>query len=209
MRVALTFDTEHPGRPAAPGSEERILETLARASARATFFLQGRWVRANPELARRIAAAGHAVGNHSNYHAPMDALSDGWLQADVEKAEQTIRTATGVDPRPWFRCPFGSGADDPRVLEALAELGYRHVGWDVDPRDWEEGRTVDELVDSVLGNVEDGAIVLLHAWPTVTADAIGRVLAELGRWGVELVGVEDVRRAWWDGTATRFARSSY
>jgi peptidoglycan/xylan/chitin deacetylase (PgdA/CDA1 family) len=197
MRVALTFDTEHPGRPAAPGSEERILETLARASARATFFLQGRWVRANPELARRIAAAGHAVGNHSNYHAPMDALSDGWLQADVEKAEQTIRTATGVDPRPWFRCPFGSGADDPRVLEALAELGYRHVGWDVDPRDWEDGRTVDELVGSVLAEVERSereAIVLLHTWPTVTAEALGPLLVRLRDAGAELVAVGDVTR---------------
>ena len=29
MQVALTFDTEFPGRPNRPGGEDRILETLA------------------------------------------------------------------------------------------------------------------------------------------------------------------------------------
>jgi peptidoglycan/xylan/chitin deacetylase (PgdA/CDA1 family) len=194
MRVALTFDAEHPSRPTRPGSEERILATLDTAGAKATFFLQGRWARAYPELARRIAEAGHTIGNHSNYHAPLDALSDEWLRADVQKAEQAIREATGADPRPWFRCPFGSGADDPHVLEALVELGYRHVGWDVDPRDWEEGRTVDELVESVVPGVEDGAIVLLHAWPTVTADALEPLLGRLRDAGAELVPVGEVTR---------------
>jgi peptidoglycan-N-acetylglucosamine deacetylase len=159
MRVALTFDTEFPGRPTRPDSEDRILETLASAEIRATFFLQGRWTRASPDVAARIAGAGHLIGNHSNYHAPMDALSDEWLRRDFLRAEETIRRITGIDPRPWFRCPFGSGMDDPRVLAALVELGYRHVGWDLDPEDWDEDRTVDELVERAAGE----GIVLLHA----------------------------------------------
>ena len=197
MRVALTFDTEHPGRPARPGAEDRILETLADAGVRGTFFLQGRWVRSNPEQARRIAEAGHVVGNHSNYHAPMDALSDEWLRTDVQKAEQTIRAATGVDPRPWFRCPFGSGADDPRVLEALGELGYRNVGWDVDPRDWEEQRTVEELVERVadgVAAVDMDAVVLLHAWPTATAEGLERILGGLTDLGAEFVDIAGIQR---------------
>jgi peptidoglycan/xylan/chitin deacetylase (PgdA/CDA1 family) len=55
MRVALTFDTEHPGRPCPAGVEEHLLDILGRAGVRATFFLQGRWVRSTPETARRIA----------------------------------------------------------------------------------------------------------------------------------------------------------
>jgi peptidoglycan-N-acetylglucosamine deacetylase len=187
MQVALTFDTEHPGRPTRTGGEDRILETLASAGIRATFFLQGRWVRANPDLSRRIAGAGHLIGNHSNYHAPMDALSDEWLRHDIAKAEATITETTGVDPKPWFRCPFGSGMDDPRVLAAIEELGYRHVGWDEDPFDWEEGRTVDELIAGV-----GPGIVLLHAWPAVTADGLGRVIADLRERGAEFVGVDEL-----------------
>jgi peptidoglycan/xylan/chitin deacetylase (PgdA/CDA1 family) len=189
VRVALTFDTEFPGRPAEPGSEVRILETLARAEIRATFFLQGRWTRANPDLARRISESGHLIGNHSNFHAPMDALTDEWLRQDVVRAEATILEITGIDPKPWFRCPFGSGMDDPRVLGAIEELGYRHVGWDVDPFDWEEGRTVDQLVERV---VPGEGIVLLHAWPAVTAEGLGRVIAGLRDRGAELVAVDEV-----------------
>ena len=173
MRVALTFDTEFPGRPNRPGGEDRILETLADEGIRGTFFLQGRWVRANPELSRRIVAAGHLIGNHSNYHAPMDALSDEWLRRDIETAEATIIQMTGVDPKPWFRCPFGSGMD-------------RHVGWDANPVDW-VARTVDELVAGV-----GPGIVLLHAWPTVTADGLGLVITGLRERGAEFVGVDEL-----------------
>jgi peptidoglycan-N-acetylglucosamine deacetylase len=188
MRVALTFDTEFPGRPTLPDPESRILETLAAAGIRATFFVQGRWARGNPDIARRIAEAGHLIGNHSNYHAPMDALSDEWLRRDVERAEATILEITGIDPRPWFRCPFGSGMDDPRVLAALEELGYRHVGWDLDPEDWGEGRTVDELVEQAAG----AGIVLLHAWPAVTADGLVHLIGALREREAEFVGVDEL-----------------
>ena len=189
MQVALTFDTEFPGRPNRPGGEDRILETLASERIRGSFFLQGRWTRANPEIARRIAGAGHLIGNHSNFHAPMNGLSDEWFRRDVERAELTIRETTGIDPKPWFRCPFGRGMDDPRVLRALEVLGYQHVGWDVDPRDWDEARTVDELVEHVGGGE---GIVLLHAWPTVTADGLGLVIAGLRERGAEFVGVDEL-----------------
>lgn len=191
MRVALTFDTEHPGRPSPPGVTESILATLDREAMRATFFLQGRWVRAYPGLARRVAEAGHAIGNHSHHHAPMDAFTDEWLRRDVREAEETIQAAAGVDPRPWFRCPFGSGMEDPRVLGLLDELGYVHVGWDVDPQDWEEGRTAEELSTSVLEGVaeHEEAIVLLHGWPGVTAEALPQLIDSLREAGAEFVDV--------------------
>jgi peptidoglycan-N-acetylglucosamine deacetylase len=189
LRVALTFDTEHAGRPAPPGVEQRLLDALASAGVRGTFFLQGRWARAYPEQARRIAEAGHLIANHSHHHAPMDALTDQGLRADVKAAEEAIRSVTGVDPKPWFRCPFGSGMEDRRVLGLLGELGYRHVGWDADPRDWEEGRTTDELVGRVLDAVRgrDDSIVLLHGWPGVTAQGLPLLLDALAASSAEFV----------------------
>ena len=192
MRVALTFDTEFPGRPTEAGNEDRLLAALAATDVPATFFLQGRWVRANPEQAGRIAAAGHLVANHSNYHAPMDGLSDELLRRDVRKAEETIRATTGADPKPWFRCPFGAGMHEERVLAALAELGYRHVGWDVDPEDWNEDHDAGDVERLVLEGVrarDEDTIVLLHGWPTATADALPAILAGLAGDGVETVTV--------------------
>jgi peptidoglycan/xylan/chitin deacetylase (PgdA/CDA1 family) len=194
VRVALTFDTEHPGHPTAPGVEDRILDTLAEAGFRATFFLQGRWARAYPEAARRIASAGHLIGNHSHHHAPMDSLTEEGFRRDVASAEETIRGVTGVDPKPWFRCPYGSGADDPMLLGRLAELGYRNVGWDVDPEDWAEGRSADEVVSSVLERVglREDSIVLLHGWPAVTADALPRIVAGLVGSGADVIDVHEL-----------------
>jgi len=119
----------------------------------------------------------------------MDALTETGFREDVRDAEETIRDTTGVDPRPWFRCPFGSGMDDPKVLERLKELGYRHVGWDVDPRDWHEANGGPEVASSVLAGVRNGrdSIVLLHSWPDATAEALPKILAGLQAADADLV----------------------
>ena len=98
LRTALTFDAEHPDRPdASAGAAERILDVLEDAGARATFFLQSRWAMANPDLARRIADAGHLVGNHSTYHARMTLFSDDGIRVDVRQAGDTIAELAGIE----------------------------------------------------------------------------------------------------------------
>lgn len=195
-RVALTFDAEHPDRPrCAPGTQEGILDVLRREEAPATFFLQGRWVEAYPAAAARIAADGHLVGSHSFYHARMPLLTDEGIAADVADAERVIRQATGADPRPWFRCPFGEGHRDPRVLRALAGLGYRDVGWDVVAEDWEPARTADEVANTTVDGAlrhGDGAVVLLHTWPEPTLEALPAILERLRAAGADLVTVAEV-----------------
>jgi peptidoglycan/xylan/chitin deacetylase (PgdA/CDA1 family) len=193
--VALTIDTEHPDHPAAPANPGSMLDALSSAGVRATFFIQGRWAAANPGLARRIAGGGHLIGNHSNSHAPMDMLTDEGIRDSVVKAERAIEAATGVSPRPWFRCPYGQGEHDPRVLDVLDGIGYRNVGWDVDHKDWEPGRTADELVERVVASaVEhgDGAVVLLHVWPDATLAAIPTLIARLHDAGAEPVGLDEL-----------------
>jgi peptidoglycan/xylan/chitin deacetylase (PgdA/CDA1 family) len=192
MRVALTIDAEHPDRPADPDTPLRMLDLLAAEDVRATVFVQGRWAAARPDLARRLGRDGHVVGNHSLSHAPMHHLTDEGITHAVREAETAIRKLTGIDPRPWFRCPYGEGADDPRVLAALDELGYRHIGWDVDPEDWDAETAADVADASVTGCLEhgDGARVLLHVWPSVTLEALPAIISRLRSEGTELVGVD-------------------
>ena len=60
LRVALTFDAEHPDRPwCPPGNAEHLLDVLADQDTRATFFIQGRWAESQPAAAKRIADEGH------------------------------------------------------------------------------------------------------------------------------------------------------
>ena len=197
MKVALTFDAEHPDRPnCAPGTADAILDILAERDVRATFFLQGRWVEAYPAIARRIVDGGHLIGSHSFYHARMPLLETDGIVADVLAAERAIREATGADPRPWFRCPWGEGWQDPRVLEVLDGLGYRHVGWDVEAHDWMPDRTPTDVAGAIVRGVEgcEEAVALLHTWPEQNAVALPLIVSALEAAGTELVGVDDLTR---------------
>ncbi|MEJ2030024.1 MAG: polysaccharide deacetylase family protein, partial [Maritimibacter sp.] len=57
--VALTFD-DGPS----PYTQE-VIDILAAADVRATFFLIGKDIEARPEAARALVEAGHEIGNHS------------------------------------------------------------------------------------------------------------------------------------------------
>jgi peptidoglycan/xylan/chitin deacetylase (PgdA/CDA1 family) len=204
VRVALTFDVEHPDRPTKERTTEGILEALVAADVRATMFLQGRWVLAYPPLARSIADAGHLIGNHSHFHARMPMLTGRALSSDVLSAGRAIRDKTGVDPRPWFRCPFGAIDRGTRVLDALSRLGYRNVGWHVNSNDWasRSGRAVTaRVVDGVRAH-GDGAIVLMHGWPWPTQVALPDIIGALRDVGAEFVAVDRLdelpQRAGWD-----------
>ncbi len=196
LRVALTFDAEHPDRPAIPGTAEAILARLAERGIRASFFVQGRWAETYPETVGQIVAGGHLVGSHSHYHARMPLLTDAGIAADLADAAAAIEAAAGVDPQPWFRCPFGAGASDARVLAGVAAAGYRHVGWHVAADDWEPTRdaavVARDIVDGALAQ-GDGAVVLLHTWPTATLEALDPILDRLAAAGAEFCRVDELR----------------
>ncbi len=192
-RVALTFDLEHADRPHAPGNTDRLLDALDRAVVPATLFLQGRWVEARPVTAARIGTSRHLVGNHSHYHTRFSLLSDAGVATDLSDAGTAIRDIVGVDPAPWFRFPFGAGADDPRVLALVATAGYRPIGWDVDGLDWEVDRTATDLELAVVDGAirhGDGVIVLCHGWPDPTHQALPGIVARLRDAGAAFVRMD-------------------
>ena len=196
LRVALTFDAEHPSRSGtAAGTTDEILAALADAGVQASFFLQGRWASAYPIVARRIASEGHLVGNHSHYHAPMPLLSPEGVRLDVAESERRIGDITGVDPKPWFRCPFGDGADQPSIVSALSALGYRNIDWNVDAEDWCEGRSPADVRSAVADHsavVGASAVVLFHTWSAATAGALPDIISDLRARGASFVTAGEV-----------------
>ena len=196
MRVALTIDTEERSRPAGPDNLRRQLEVLLREGVRATCFVQGRWASSHPQLARRIADEGHLVGNHTYHHVPLTLMTDDGIRHTVTRADEVIGPRTGVPTtRPWFRCPYGDGERDERVLAVLAELGYRNVGWDVDPFDWWPDRTTDEIVAAVVKGCRehgDDVRVLLHSWPDATLGALPLIIEDLRAAGARFVTVDEL-----------------
>ena len=78
----------------------------------------------------------------------------------------------------------------------IDECGYQNVHWNVEPQDWLESRTSDEIRSSIvrdLESLEDDAVVLLHTWPTATVRAIPLLLDDLTAGGHELVRVDELK----------------
>jgi peptidoglycan-N-acetylglucosamine deacetylase len=174
---------------------EGILDVLAGRDVRSTWFLQGRWVEAFPDLARRVVADGHQVGNHSFYHARLPLLTDDGIRTDVRAAQEAIAGIAGVDPRPWFRCPFAAGSDDRRVLGLLDELGYRDVRQHIVLEDWEPARTGPAMTADALRlvpEVGDPAVILFHAWPPGTLDALPPLIDGLRQRGATFVRIDEL-----------------
>lgn len=197
MRVALTFDAEHPDRPSEADTTASVISALAEREVRATFFVQGRWVEAFPSVARRIVEGRHLLGNHSFYHARMPLLSPAGFRTDVHAAESIIRRRLGIDPRPFFRLPFGSGAAHDRQHRLLAGMGYRHVHWDFEVKEWRRRASVREVEDGIVEGAlrqGDGAVVLLHAWPSVVPRALPGIIDRLRAHGAAFVDLRELER---------------
>ncbi len=195
MKVALTIDIEQRSRPADPGNPSHQLDLLAAHGVRATFFVQGRWAAAYPDVARRIVDEGHLLGNHTYHHVPLTMMTDEGIRHTVLRGEEVVCQRTSATLRPWFRCPYGDGEGDARVLALLAAHGYRNVGWDVDPKDWRPDRLQEEVVAAVLGGCRDGGAevrVLLHSWPDVTLAALHLVIGGLRAAGAQLVRLDEL-----------------
>ena len=150
--AALTFD-DGPH----PEYTPRLLEILAAHGAKATFFVVGEAVAAQPRLARRMVDEGHALANHTFSHRSLPTL------ARAERLEQLRRCAEALAPyggdHRLLRPPYGD-QDWATRLDAL-RLGYRVVTWTYAVQDWEV-HEADFFEQTIAEKLRPGSIVLLH-----------------------------------------------
>ncbi len=152
--VALTFDD---------GPTEftpEILQTLEELDVKATFFLIGSEIEANPQWAQQIADAGQEIGNHSYSHSRMVFKRYGWIAGEIERTDELIRE-TGYDGEILFRPPNGK-----KLLLLplyLHNHGRKTILWTLEPNSHAEANaSADGIVQSVLENVQPGSMILLH-----------------------------------------------
>jgi peptidoglycan/xylan/chitin deacetylase (PgdA/CDA1 family) len=192
--VALTFDA---GANAA--GIPSILRTLRRHGVPATFFLTGAWVRTYPEETRRIAARGHALGNHTDTHPHVPQISDRTFMHQVRVTERAVRDVTGRSTKPLFRFPFGEyAASDVAIATGL---GFRSIGWTVDTAGWlgrSGGQSRDTVMTRVMQALTPGAIILMHVGSnpvdesTLDADTLPRMIRELRAAGYSFVDLSTI-----------------
>jgi probable sporulation protein (polysaccharide deacetylase family) len=148
-----------------------MLATLKKHQVYATFFLEGRWVKNNPDLAKMIVDAGHEVGNHSYSHPDMKTLESAKVREELKKTNEIIEVTTGEKVK-WFAPPSGSYRDE--VVNIADEMHMRTIMWSVDTIDWQKPQP-HVLVERVMGKMHKGAIVLMH--PTAsTANSLNSLI---------------------------------
>ncbi|MBL7254235.1 polysaccharide deacetylase family protein [Paractinoplanes lichenicola] len=148
---ALTFD-DGPHPETTPG----LLEVLREHGAKATFFLVGERVRANPRVVEQIVAEGHEVANHLMRDERSVLVPD--EQFERELAE-TSRLLEAYGPVRWFRP--GSGFYKPQMLRTAAEQGLRAVlGTLVAGNTGGPGDGA--IAGGLAASVRAGSIVVLH-----------------------------------------------
>ena len=152
--IALTFDDgPHPeGTPA-------VLELLAAAGAKATFFLVGEQVRAFPELAERVAAEGHEVAVHGDRHRVMLRMAPAMIAADLDRAQATIGELTGQRPR-FHRPPLGIYSYP--GLRIARQQGLEPLLWSRWGRDWSAKSSAASIGAMVTADLRPGDVLLLH-----------------------------------------------
>ncbi|XXM73567.1 polysaccharide deacetylase family protein [Lysinibacillus sphaericus] len=151
-----------------------MLATLKKHHVYATFFLEGRWVKNNPELAKMIVDAGHEIGNHSYSHPNMETLETSKVMAELKKTNEIIEVTTGKKVK-WFAPPSGSYRDE--VVKIAHNMDMRTIMWSVDTIDWQKPQP-DVLINRVMSKLHKGAIILMH--PTAsTANSLNSLIVQI------------------------------
>ncbi|MGO9925428.1 MAG: polysaccharide deacetylase family protein [Mycobacterium sp.] len=181
--VALTFD-DGPGP-----YTDRLLQILKDNDAKATFFLIGNKVAANPAGAKRIADAGMEFGNHTWEHPNMTMIPPEDIAAQFSRANDAINAATGRTPSLWR--PAG-GLSDPVVRQTAGRFGLAEILWDVIPFDWINDSNTGATRYMLMTYIKPGSVVLFHDTYSSTVDLIYQFIPVLKANGYRLVTVTEL-----------------
>jgi peptidoglycan/xylan/chitin deacetylase (PgdA/CDA1 family) len=180
--MALTFD-DGPG-PFTP----QVLAVLRRMRTPATFFLVGRSIKDFGAYVPDELADGFVIGNHTQDHSPMAALSRQDQVAQLLDQAHDVE-AYGVPFPHLFRPPYGSF--NATTVAITKKLKMLTILWTIDTADFRQPG-VGVIVKSVLSGAKPGAIVLMHdaGGPRAqTIAALPRIISGLRHRGYTLVTV--------------------
>ena len=188
-QIALTFD-DGPDNQYTP----QILKVLKEYNIQATFFLLGKLSKQYPEVTKQIIKEGHTSGNHSWSHADLSTLNKTELARELNDTEKQLAKITRYRTK-LLRPPYGKVSDD--LLAKLDETDYEIIHWSIDSLDW-KANNKQEILDRVLPNIQQGAIILFHSAGgptqdlTSTVKALPTIIEAIQEQGIELVTVDEL-----------------
>ena len=186
-KISITFDAAWSAE-----DTDEIIEILDKYNAKATVFVLGTWVDANPDALKNFHEAGHEIANHSDTHKLFSKVSRDEVIKEIEECNKKIENVTGEKVK-LVRAP--SGDYDNKSIEIAENMNMKMIQWSVDSLDWKK-LSADEMYARVTSKVENGSILLFHNGVENTPEALGKILEKLKNDGYEFVTVSEL--IYWD-----------
>ncbi len=177
--ILMTYDDG--GRESAI---EKILAAYAEVNAKATFFFNGWWMVARPDLVNQMIAGGHLIGCHGYEHVAYNSLSDSGIRQDIEKF---LVSADQLFPGYRFRyIRFPYGNRDQRARDIAASYGMQSIMWT-----FESGGMQANTYDVIMSKLQNGAICLSHSTREYDINDVERILGGILERGFTLETIAD------------------
>ena len=180
--IYLTFDEGYEN-----GYTNNILDVLKKHNAKAHFFVVETYIKANPDIIKRMEKEGHLVCNHSKSHPSMATIHDfDKFKEEIVSVENAYKEVTNKDMPKYFRPPMGKFSEE--SLKYTQDLGYKSIFWSFAYVDWYNDKqpTPDFAKDKIYSRTHPGAIVLLHPNSKTNSEILDEVLTHWEQEGYRL-----------------------
>jgi peptidoglycan/xylan/chitin deacetylase (PgdA/CDA1 family) len=208
-----------------------VLNTLSAYGLRCTFFVNGEFIRRNPDAVREIADSGHEVGSLFHVHFNMTdsrfTVDAEFVKAGLARNEDDYFAATGRELSLLWHAPYYIVNSE--IISAAAEMNYLYAGRDLDTSDWVARTESNEakgiyfgaadLVEKLIAEKKPGSIIPVQIGVgegnrgDYLFQKLDLVVNELARLGYEIVPVSTLvehARYWrggWDSREWQRPRS--
>lgn len=180
--IALTYDD-------GPSTHTpKLLKTMAKYDAKATFFLIGPSATEYPDVVEDLVDQGMEIGNHTSRHKALTQISSAQVNTELSDTQKRIHKITGEYPT-VMRPPYGSRSNS--VDKIAGKQGMAVINWDTSPVDWEK-KPAAKVADIVIREASRNQIVLMHDTHKWTVDAAPRIYKELSKKGYTFVTVTEL-----------------
>lgn len=180
--VALTFD-DGPGK-----RTMELLEAFEEYGARATFFMVGSNIPNYPDAIKKMEEIGCEIGNHTNTHANLTKLDAAGINNEIGTVDQLLADIIGRGAT-VIRPPWGEKND---TVKSTVQNPL--IMWSIDTLDWKT-RNAESTISTVMNNVGDGDIILMHDIHTQSVDAAIQLIPKLQAAGYQLVTVSELAQS--------------
>ncbi len=155
-----------------------ILTILAEYGIRSTFFINGEFMRRNPEAVKELSLSGHEIGSMFYVYFNMtDAkfnLDENFIKRGLARNEDDYFLLTGQELSLLWHSPYYYINSD--IIKASSSMDYVYIGRDVDPLDWVplsdcagdsmHVSTMD-IIENIMSDKKQGSIIPIRIGQTV------------------------------------------